>query len=364
MLALVTGSPRALAQAPKIDSSDVNFQTADGVELQGVMYKSSKNGPQPTVILVHSPSVNGGKGSSQGDWHGLANTLAGEGFNVLRFDFRGHGKSDLIKLKQEFWNNPINLKYLPTSARKNPKPESLKSSEYLGTGTTPNRGYLPMLVNDLMGARVLLDTKNDAGDLNTSSVYLIGAGDAAIVGMQYIIAEWDRPQVQQPGVNISQIPLSRLDLANLRGKIEWAGKDIAGAIWLSPTQPSTFGLNIFQALFANKPQARDANKMLFLYGADDPIGKKGADYYFNQVLVANPPKNSAIKLDPVRLTRMEAIPKSKLAGVELLGQNLGTEKIIVKYLQDLEADRKVVARIPRNYTSTPFVNPLPYGTIR
>ena len=345
----------------KIETTEVNFPSADGVELQGVLYKSVKPGPQPCVILLHSPTVADNKGSATGDWHGLAQTLAGEGFNVLRFDFRGHGKSDLIKSKAEFWNNPkitVNARSFPVLFNKKPQPDAFKSTEYIKKNATSP--YIPMLANDVMAARVMLDVKNDSGDLNTSSTYLIGAGDATIVGMLYLMAEWDRPQVQQPGVNIESLPLTQQDLFNLKGKPEWAGKDIAGAIWLSPTKPTLPQQTILQAWVKNKPQIRDANKMMFVYGADDLPAKDATNYYFNQALIADPPKNSGIKLDPIRLTKKVEIKKSKLSGVDLLGKDLGTETEIVKYLKDLETDRKNVARVTRNWTVSPYIDPVAY----
>jgi len=358
-----SSSQTVSAQEEKYDKQDVNFSTSDNVELQGVLYKTKKPGPQPCIILLHSPTVAGNKGSAHGDWDGLAKTLAGD-FNVLRFDFRGHGKSDLIKSKTDFWGNLVNQKFFPREARKQPQPESLKSVDYIQKNNNYHP-YLPMLVNDIMAARIFLDAKNDAGDLNTSTIYLIGAGDAASLGFLYLLAEWDRPQVAQPGVNISRLPLSRVDLFNIKGRPEWAGKDIAGAIWLSAEYPEGYmNTTFFQNVVKLKTDLRDSNKMLFLYGADDNTrtGKKGSDGFFNKVLVAE--GNRALRVDPIRMTKMIAIPKTKLSGVDLLGKDIGTEKEIVKYLKDMETDRKVVARITRNYTTTPYVDPVQYGVIK
>jgi hypothetical protein len=218
-----------------------------------------------------------------------------------------------------------------------------------------------MLVNDIMAARVFLDAKNDAGDLNTSSIYLIGAGDATFLGFLYLLAEWQRPQVGQPGVNLATLPLSAVDLANLRGRPQWAGKDIAGCIWLSPPRPVTPNSSYYEKIVKSTPQIRDSNKMLFIYGEDDTAGKGGATFFYDRALIADPPKS--VRLDPIRLTKMLPIKKTKLSGVDLLGKGLGVEAEILKYIKLIEEDRKVVARITRNYTSTPYVNPVAYGSI-
>ena len=46
-----------------------------------------------------------GKGNDmdKGDWKGLAKALSNEGYNVFRFDWRGHGKSKDIKDTFRFW---------------------------------------------------------------------------------------------------------------------------------------------------------------------------------------------------------------------------------------------------------------------
>jgi pimeloyl-ACP methyl ester carboxylesterase len=363
LLALLTGlalGAPAFAQDEKFEQQDVNFSTFDGVEIQGVLYKTKKAGPQPCIMLLHSPSVAGNKGSSVGAWHELGKTLSEEGFNVLRFDFRGHQKSDLIKNKADFWSIDVNQKYLRDGYRKQPQPDSIKSSDYIKPGASSNP-YLPMLVNDIMAARVFLDAKNDAGDLNTGSIYLIGAGDATFLGFLYLLAEWQRPQVGQPGVNLATLPLSAVDLANLRGRPQWAGKDIAGCIWLSPPRPVTPNSSYYEKIVKSTPQIRDSNKMLFIYGEDDTAGKGGATFFYDRALIADPPKS--VRLDPIRLTKMLPIKKTKLSGVDLLGKGLGVEAEILKYIKLIEEDRKVVARITRNYTSTPYVNPVAYGSI-
>lgn len=63
---------------------EVTFQTADGVNLHGLLYGKSTKG----VILA--PMYPG----EQAGWQPFAEVLAGEGYCVLTFDFRGHGLSE------------------------------------------------------------------------------------------------------------------------------------------------------------------------------------------------------------------------------------------------------------------------------
>lgn len=61
----------------------VGFTTEDGVPLRGYLFGQGKTG------IVLAPMY----ASDQRSWHPLARLLAREGYQVLTFDFRGHGES-------------------------------------------------------------------------------------------------------------------------------------------------------------------------------------------------------------------------------------------------------------------------------
>ena len=354
LVALLALSPAtAFGQAkPKIETKDVSFDSADGVELQGTLYKSVKGGISPVVMLLHSF----GKDPNLGDWKGLATTLAENGFNVLRFDFRGHGKSTVIDAKK-FWTDPINAKFMPGLAVKNPLPKKLEIKD-----VTSKPGYFPMVANDIMAARVALDKMNDAGDVNTSSVYLIGATDAATVGLLYMAAEWSRPQVVQPARNWSEIGPYVLP-----ANTDPAGKDIAGAIWLSAERHQSVEEKLLArwVSFDCTLELRDKNPMLFLYGEKDKLrtGAATSKFFVNEVLVAKGDKGK--RVDALKFTEFSPVKDTANVGVNLLGKDLGTEATILKYLETLEKDRKNVVRTPnRNWTKSPLVLTSQYGAYR
>lgn len=353
-LAALLAAPLAPAQT-KVESEGVTFETADTVQLQGTLYKavlddktkvvSAKAADDAPVVIILHPFGADAKGA---EWDGLATTLAEKGFHVLRFDFRGHGNSTVVS--KDFWTYNDNVKVFAEQARKKPVP--LKLDPAL---VKKEDNYLPVLVNDVMAARVKMDGRNDEGKCNTSSVYLIGAGDAAAVGMMYMTAEWTRPA--KPSEDRVTF-LKTLPVLGVEAR-ESAGKDIAGAIWLSPKRPASFSAKIMQTWANTYTDMRESNPVLCLYGDGDAAGKKESEFIKQDVLVANPKDK---RVNPLKLTNALPIKGSKGVGVGLLGKGLTTEEIILDYLTTLEKDRKNVTKInKRNWTLPPYITPAAFG---
>lgn len=341
-MALLAGSP--LTASAQVKVQDVSFETADGVDLQGTFYPSKNGGGSASVIMMHSLY----KDPKKGDWDGLAKTLADEGFNVLRFDFRGHGKSTELKNKQLFWADPINARTMPSLVVKAPKVIDFKNFK--------TNAYFPMFANDLMAARIALDLKNDGNTTNTSSVYLIGPEDTMTLGMLFLAAEWTRPNILQQGGAVTYVPLGKQFWAPAA---EEAGKDIAACVWLSPIRNPSVSTLAMKKWVVDAPKLREENPMLCIYGALDPAGAVTSKFLFNEVLVAKPAAGA--KLEPLKFTMIKDVPKSKNIGVDLLGNNLGTEKIVIDYLTNIEKDRK--NRLPKNrfYSKPPLINLPSFG---
>ncbi len=94
--------------------------------------------------------------------------------------------------------------------------------------------------------------------------------------------------------------------------------------------------------------------MLFLHGADDQESKKNAAFFKNEVLAAKVPGTT---LPPLPLTQVRSIEKTNLKGADLLGKKLGTEELIVAYLENLEKERRNLPAIrTRKYNSPPAIN--------
>lgn len=71
-------------------TSDDEFESLDGLKLRGTTVISPKNSGSPAV-LVHGGGVTRDEG---GFFTRLSSELADAGISSLRFDFRGHGKSE------------------------------------------------------------------------------------------------------------------------------------------------------------------------------------------------------------------------------------------------------------------------------
>lgn len=356
--AALTAAAPAVAQPPKIDTSAVGFKTADGVDLQGTLYKSAKGPASPSVILLHSIFADPNKG----DWDGLALMLAEKGFTVLRFDFRGHGRSTVIEPK-DFWANAINAKYMRQQSIKNPPLKTLKFTDF---EKQPN--YFPQLSNDILAARMFLDRENDAGTANTTSVYLIGATNAATLGMIFMAAEWRRPQ-SFPEL-VRDIPTVPTNI----GREKPAGDDIAGAVWLSANRhQSMSAVNMKQLVSGpnGSPDLRDKNPMRFLYGDGDKAATidsengTGSAFFYKYMLVAKG-SNTGVKVSPLKFTDMEPVKDTTNVGVGLLGNKLSTETKIVEFLEKLEKDRRSLGRIAnRGYKAkVPLLLADQYGAFR
>jgi hypothetical protein len=359
-------APRSAQGADPVPET---FRTADGIQLNGLFHKSEKSpNTDPVVILLYPP----GKGNDmdKGAWKDLANMLAKEGFNVFRFDWRGHGKSKDIKDPTKFWN-------LATPQRAQPNPFTAIYNTRLITGAPlrPNakiknefdikdlRGdpvrYLPMYILDLAAVRHHLDVKNDAGDVNMSSVYLIGAEAAAPIGMAWMATEWHRPATLPPQNQFfgSEFPTYVFVPQTLNGGITTeAGTDISAAVWLSPTRPASVPEPLIKTWVAKTaPKMRDT-PMLFLYGDKDNSAKRQAEFFYKEVLVAEPKGGALQKLDQTFIREVKNA--GDLSGVKLLGDNnkLKTEDTILQFIAAIQGKaRAKLIRKNRGFTEPWFI---------
>ena len=325
-------APPAKSQAPPKKGNpaeDISFESADGVKLSARFWKGA-SGKSSTILLL--PAVN--KDPTKGGWDDLGSELSGAGYNVMRLEWRGHGKSTDITPNM-FWAGTPYISGLNKQFVKGADKTPIKNDLFAKDFKT---GYYPVLVNDIMAARTELEKRHDRGELNLSSLYLIGAGDATPLGFLYITAEWKR-EAQRPEA-IRGAPTWVTANRNISTNTDPAAKDIAGCIWLSPMKnPQIKDETIKRWASTYAPDMRDETKMLFLTGADDSAGTAAAKFFFQNVLVAKPTIKS---LKPLQQTFNRDIKKTRLTGAELLGndEKFGVETTIKKFLEDVEKERK------------------------
>jgi hypothetical protein len=380
LLALVVGlsasfdTPEVQAQAKAVPPEEETFTTADGMQLHGLFHKSTKStGNDPVVILLYPP----GKDNNMliGDWGGLANRLTEAGYNVFRFDWRGHGKSNDIKDTAKFWTNQItgawNVRYIKGGGI-NVKPikDQFFFKDFKDANAATN--YMPVYLTDLAAARAHLDSKNDAGEINTSSIYLVGSESAATLGIGWMAAEWNRPQFSPTPNQLGLAPRYEFVPQGLRGEFDTAGLDISGAVWLSASRPASFSPAAVKSFVSGvfpsgsrmymAPKIRDNNPMMFMYAAGDKKGEDNAKFFHLEALVGMGNVKNGQR--PLNANYLKPIPKgAALIGVRLLGDDntLGTEKEIMKFLDAQQQERKQIVRKNRDFKNLYYISLKDFG---
>jgi dienelactone hydrolase len=309
--------PPATKDAPKAPGDANKFrvpiQTADFVELDGTYYRGNKGRDTPCVMIVHRF----GSDRTKGGIDELARELNKEGFAVLTFDLRGHGGS--INISPGFWTLLANRNGI---LRANPaRQTTISANNFKPT-------YFPWLVNDLAAARRFLEVKNDAGELNAQSIFIIGAGEGAALGLTFVTSEWYRQYI----VGVKALQSS--------GTPKIAGKDIAGAVWLSITSRPNNNFLHMRDWIRNTQGMRDENPMCFIYGERDKQAKTDAEDLLRVLMQGSTGREKLHRLDQ----------KIELKGTDLHGQALlgpaaealKVRESVVTYVQKVMAARKAI----------------------
>jgi hypothetical protein len=351
--------PQASAQPKAGTPTAEAFRTADGVELNGLFHPTAKNAnTAPVVVFLYAPGPD--RDLTKGDWASLAKVLNEAGYHVFQFDWRGHGKSTSIKDKQKFWGNPY-LNGGAVTFNGYIRGGKMKNEIDIKKDVTNATRFMPAYLNDLAAVRLHLDTKNDNKEVNTSSIYIVGERDAAALGMAWLAAEWNRPAVFPNETMRGGAPTYEFVPQRLVGGIPAeGGADFGGAVWLTATRPTSFPGQVVQQWVSNQnyaPKIRENNPMLFLFAEKDNKGKNESDFYYDQVLVAEPRKGSRLeKLENTRMLEVKGAAEQK--GIQLLGQNatLKTETTILQYFDFIQKQRAKIPSKARKYDTPYFIN--------
>jgi pimeloyl-ACP methyl ester carboxylesterase len=168
-LALVESTAVAQRAGGKVSPpKDMKLTTKDGVRL-GVTYYASTEGKEAVpVVLLHDYM------ESRAVFNALARALqgppngSGPSLAVVTVDFRGHGESKTIELRD---GRTIEL----DTAR-------LRSAD-----------FQDMVRFDMEAVRKFLVTKNDESALNLNKLCLVGSGLGANVAVYWTAKDWNTP---------------------------------------------------------------------------------------------------------------------------------------------------------------------------
>ncbi|MFQ3591578.1 MAG: alpha/beta hydrolase [Gemmataceae bacterium] len=324
-LAVLTAPPSIQAQAAKKGKS-ITVRTFDGVDLSGTHYPNTSGKRDAVAILMHHFDKSKGGSSSAEGWSQLVNDLLADGYTVINFDFRGFGDSKNVD-KEKFWKYSHN-----TANITGKRGETIDYKNF-----RPN--YYPYLVNDLAAIKAYLDRRNDARELNSGNILLIGAGDAAAVGNLWLAHESKRRRDKSGGAIGAMMALGEPEV-----------KDVAAAIWLSPTSKIGAKTVPLQTLQKWAAEAGKVNKvpMAIVYGSKDATSLDVASKLYNAIKGGAKPKEFPH-------TVLEKIPDTNQKYADLLTRdNGGSAWIVKKYLPKVMEDRGAVERIERDIIKSPY----------
>lgn len=310
------------AQDEKPGGKKVNFETVDGVELQGTFYAAPQR-DAAVVMLLHPLNEDSNKKA----WINLAELLHKSGYSVLRFDFRGHGNSTTIDPKT-FWGYQHN-RNLVKGWQKNAGTIAYKDM---------NAAYYPTLVNDIAAAKAFLDNRNDAGACNTGMTVLVGADSGATLGAIWLNAECNRFRLDPP-LLIGNAP-------EVTSKSE--GRNVIACLWLSLTSKLGARPTLIPMSRLLDAAAREAAiPMVFFHSNEDTAGKTIA----KTCVKAIKPKKDDPKYS---FTDAVEVKGGKLKGMELLQKSLGVDDAIVTYLKEVTNEKRKLWE-QRDFAKTQYV---------
>jgi hypothetical protein len=148
---------------------------------------------------------------------------------------------------------------------------------------------------------------------------------------------------------------------------EMAIGDLAGAVWIGPAASTAVtSQNVQSWVFTpwGLP-VRNEVQMLFVYGEKDARGKQAARTFFSNTLKLDGKTGPGGQQLPKPLfSTSREIKGSGNAGSKLLGNNLGTETMLVDFLEAVDKDRKGKPRKTREWTKPLYVDVQSFGLMR
>jgi hypothetical protein len=228
---------------------EVKIVTADGLSLAGTFYPRGGVKPGPCVLMLHDAVISN-MGRRRREWVQLARLLQKQGCDVLTFDFRGSGQNltSTDRLDQKFLRFKAN-QMLTRNLR-------LQGVDRVLTMASLNNlffpaDYLPWLVQDIVAARLWLDLKHDAEEVNTSNLIVVGEGDGAALGAIWLATEARRYN-RSTGMVPAMAPVSIYE-----------ARDLCGAVWVG-VQPGGRLMDLTRGVRSQLEREKSWPAMLFV----------------------------------------------------------------------------------------------------
>jgi hypothetical protein len=299
-LGLILGalSPLAGEPSPAANRQRVRIDTVDEVNLHGCFYPGK--GKAACAVILHDLAED----NALIDREEVAQELQRLGLAVLTFDFRGHG--DSVGVDPGFWNVPVN-RQLVRGYRAGKPPYQVSHQDF-------KSGYHPALANDVAGAKLFLDRKNDDGECNSARVILIGAGEGATVGALWLASESCRFRATTTS------PLRLSDTPE--------GHQVAAGVWLNMT-PTLGRRKVPATEWLRQTGRKGRIPMAFLHGEEDTAGAAFA----RRCLEVVDPRG----VDR-QFTATQAVPGTVRTGTDKTGPAHPATPLICNYVKSLLKD--------------------------
>lgn len=217
------------------EPADITLDIDDGLELHMTYYPGVVDKETIPILILHDWEE-----EDRTDYKGLAEYLQSKGHTVAVPDLRGHGDSTTIDT--------------PTGAKK------------LNLRNFGTEDYVTVVKKDLEAIRDFLLAKHVAQELNLNKLFVVGAGDGALIGLYWTMLDWTRQDWAPP---------------------RWNGKSVRGLVLISPSTEFKKLLN-YQKPLADRNIQRQLS-VLIIVGENNRLANVQANKYRTAFEPFHPP---------------------------------------------------------------------------
>lgn len=280
-LACVLASSPAIGQDEKLDGEGQAEVTKDGWTVHFTYWEGGDDEDTPIVVLLH------GRNENRLIWSArkTAQLLAQERYAVIAVDLRKHGET--------------------------------KAPEGAGGADKSSRvtkfDYERMVGMDLEAVKRFIYQEHQAKKLNMRKMAIVGSDMSTVVAMNYAALDWSKKPYDDAPTLATRTP---------------RGQDTQAVVLLSPLE-SLSGLSVLNPIRFLRQTGMAA---LIMYGSDSGSRRTAAKIYQQMGGENQDEENQRLYQQAFDI---------KLQGTGLLGQGIGTEKLLVGFLKLHLRDKEI-----------------------